>query len=648
MNPDSTSTAPINPQAAYTISQPTDPKAAQFMNAVNYAKQNPDSPFATELQTRIQSGQMNDYMQAAGYDPSKFVQQPKVSPTTASTPTAQPDVATNFGTDVASNFKEAQGSMGDVVERSLTGKQNIAESLLQGLGVGAKLGNDVIGSGLKALYDANVPKPAQDAIGSAISEAIQNSPVLKAGVDAAKQGMDSYNNWAKTDPKNAATVGALINIPLFAAQFAGVGELGKAGEPIASKVGEVASGAVQGTKDLATGAKNIATNGVESVKGAITGKNLDAIIATPESEVSKLAPSERKAWFDNQQQQLTSKSTATEAKIKTDLASKTQAAQSEAEALQRKIAVSSRDETIALRPQIRTALANQSATYRKLVDEAIAPHVDTPVSATELKQFVEGRFPNDPGMADAVNAKLGLTEDNVAAPLKPGELPTTGEGEPIAHGGQFNPSKADTTIGKIYEQTKGLKQDIGTAATKGARTYTADEKLTDDCIHTLSDFMKSKGVDMSAPNQFWSKYAPIRNQLVSEAKPFLQTGTQTKTFANTLIRVAKGADVNNENFISSVEDILGKPIGRQTKAAVAALDQNAKTQIANELEAQSKILDNKLATEALNKNLSARQFEIERQAKTRDLFRSILKGAGITTGTIAGDKIIKATTGIGF
>ena len=251
-------------------------------------------------------------------------------------------------------------------------------------------------------------------------------------------------------------------------------------------------------------------------------------------------------------------------------------------------------------------------------------------------------------MADAVNAKLGLTGDNVAAPLEKGELPTTNEGEPIAHGGQFNPSKADTTIGKIYEQTKGLKQDIGTAATKGTRTYTADEKLTDDSIHTLSDFMKSKGVDMSAPNQFWSKYAPIRNQLVTEAKPFLQTGTQTKTFANTLVRVAKGADVNNENFISSVQDILGKPIGGQTKDAIAALDQNGKTQIANELEAQSKILDNKLATEAANKNLSAKQFEIERQAKTRDLFRTILKGAGITTGTIVGDKIIKATTGIGF
>lgn len=613
-----------------------------FMNALNFAKSNPNSPASLELMNRIKGGQFNDQLKSIGVDTTKFV-----PPTTAVTPASQQGTPSSFGdvgtavkstgTDIASGFKSAQTSMSDVAERALTGKQNWGETILQGLGVGAKLGNDIIGSGLKALVNLNVPQPVQDAIGGAVSSVIQSSPILKAGLDAAKGGMDNFNEWAKTNPKDAATISALVNIPLFAAQFVGIGEAGKVVKPLEEAVGT----ATEGIKTAVTGAKEAITGKVGGIAESLKGKTMEEILATPESQVAKLSPAERQVYFDNAKTQITQKSSDVEAQIKADLATKTQQAQTEAEALQRKVAVASRDETVALRPQIRTALANQSATYRQLVSEEIAQHADTPVSATELKQFVDSRFANNPGMADAVNGKLGLSGETVAPPLKLGELPTTQLGEPIAHGGKFNPSQADTTIGKLYEQTKALKGEIGTAATKGTRVYTVDEKLTDDAISTLSDFMKSKGVDLKQANSFWAKYAPVRNQLVSEAKPFLQTGIQTKTFAGTLVRVAKGIDINNENFIKSVEDILGQPIGTQTKNAVAELTQNEKVQIANEIQADTKIMENKLLKETQLKNLSDKQFEIERQARGREIVIKVLKGAGLVTGGILGEETIR-------
>lgn len=424
----------------------------------------------------------------------------------------------------------------------------------------------------------------------------------------------------------------------------------------------------------------------------INGKSPEEVLATPASDVSKLSTAEQKYWFDDAQNKInTAKTTADEQaktdfenakdqtsktlaaknqQVEEDLQSKVTEGQAQATALKRQLAVASRDETVELRPKIRSAMATQSQTYRALVDKALAPVADTPVSATELQQYVQSRFGDNPGLAEAINGRLGLTGDNVAAPLESGELPTTQVGEPIAHGGQFNTSSADTTIGKLYQQTKTLGQSIGTAANKSSRSFTPDEKLTDDAISTLLDFMKGKGVDLSEPNAFWAKYAPIRNQLVSEAKPFLQTPINTKTFANTLTRIAQGTDVNNENFIGAVEDLLGQPLATEQKTIVESLNANEKQAMVDQISAEmkknanqseasaatesaestktSKLSDNKSSANAATRELKKNQFEATQKAQMRSIIKKVITTLAVGGAGVAAEQYVSHLIGSGI
>lgn len=481
----------------------------------------------------------------------------------------------------------------------------------------------------------------QETQGQNVGNAL-NSAATLAGFAG---GAEAVGNTAAKTVGQQIAHGAITGAEVGGAQGAGnalqdananTGDILK-GTLTGAATGAVLGGATEGvlggiTRGI-TATKNLATGATDATKNLINGKTLEQVLATPESDVYKLSAPERKAFFDNQHEQIKNAQTAADVKVKTDLAAKSQASQTEADQLARQLQVASRDKVIELRPQIRTAMAKQSATYRNLVDEAIAPYVKDGVDTNELKSFVESRFPDNPGAADAVKSKLGLTTETLNA--KPGELPTIQTGEPQ------NPNM---TIGDIYNQTKNLKQDIGSGATKGTKTFTPDDKLTDDAISTLSDYLKSKGVDLSEANKFWSKYAPVRNQLVTEAKPFLQIPVQTKTFANTLIRVAKGADVNNENFISQVEGLVGQPITNENKAILAKLSANEKGALANEVAAQEKLLSNKAVANQSSNTVNNKEFETTRLANRRTILRRIF----YTAGGIGIDKIIKNYTGIGL
>lgn len=551
--------------------------------------------------------------------------------------------AKDFGKNVSTDFQSARTDMGNVFEDALSGKQGggtIGNLILNSLGVGSKLGLNIIGDAIKPLmgdaWDA-LGKPMQDSIHQGVSS-ILNSKLGQEGVAAAKIGGENYNNWKQKNPDFAKNLESVVNIggfilaaqPIVSTTMKAGEAVVKATPDIIAGTKEVVGGATQGVKDLATGAKNAVSDTTSKIKGLTTAKTQADILATPEADVYKLSPPERKMYFDNQQEQITAKSSAAEAQVKTNLQTKSTASQTEAENLNRQLAVASRDEVIKLRPQIRSAMAEQSATYRNLVDEAIAPVKDTPIKAKELSSFVDSRYSENPDMANVIKDKLGLS-DKTTTPL-------------IGKSGKFEVPTGDTTLGKIYEQAKSLKQDISAGAKNATKTFTADDKITDDAISTLSDYMKSKGVDLSEANKFWSKYAPIRNQLVSEAKPFLQVGTQTKTFANTLTRVIQGRDVNNENFIKEVEGLVGKPIAKDTRDIVSKLSANEKQAVADEIAAQEQKAQIALEKEQALKGLSDKQFEVERRAYQRNIVKKII----YTAGGIGIDKIVKHYTGIGI
>lgn len=487
-------------------------------------------------------------------------------------------------------------------------------------------------SGTKPL-PLNAPKPIAN---TSNSEMNINNPQHQFGVTVQpqQQGMAGVKQIGEQALNavdaigNVALAEAVLPIAINKAT-----PMVKSGLNIAKNIADKTVGKQALARDLA----NIEAKATAKASGTnrgfmgIKGKALSDVLATPEKDVAKLNPTERSAWFENKQTEINTKSSQVSQQIKTNLQKSADVAAKNDEVLQRQLQTTARDKVIELRPKIVKSMGQQSKIYRGLIDEEMAGKENIPVSVNDLKTHIDTKYGDNPGLAQAIKDRLGLTEE-VAKTLKKGELPTIQTKEPTK------------TLGELYNQTKSLKQDISSGAKAGSKTFTPEDKLTDDAISTLTEFMKKNGVDFSEANKFWAKYAPVRNQLVSEAKPFLQTGTQTKTFAQTLVRVAKGTDVNNENFINEVENLVKKPITKESKAIIQKLNANEKSALAQEVQAETAKMENKLATEQATKQLSNKQYEVERQARTRSIIKKIL----YTAGGLGIDKIVKKYTGIGF
>lgn len=400
-------------------------------------------------------------------------------------------------------------------------------------------------------------------------------------------------------------------------------------ESTKSTVKNLAEGAASTIEDVAAGAKNVASKAGAKVAGKasdlIKGRPEAEILTTKPEDVYKLAPKEREVWFNNEKTKVNTQYETTSQQIKQRLQTQAEATTKTAEDLNKQLATASRDKVIELRPQIVKTMGEQSKTYRSLIEEAMAGKEDVSVSKSKLGQFIDANT-KDADQAAQIKAKLGIN-------------PGPKGGQPVGK----------TTFGDIYDTAKSIKQDISSAGAKGTRTFTSDDLMADKSVKMLTDFMnKEGGIDFKDANKFWSKYAPIRDQMVAEAKPFNTAGTKTKTLANTLSRVAQGKDVNNENFVNQMEGLLGKSINSENKAIVAKLGENEKTAIANKIAEGSEQIENDMAKDKALQKLSSSKFEIERKARLRDWTKGIVK---IVIGGAVGvelDRLLKKYTGIGF
>lgn len=490
--------------------------------------------------------------------------------------------------DVGTDFSQASKVTGN----PLKDVSNAAQG-------GLRVAGDVAGGVMDTI--GHVLKPVTDPIMNSIkSDPMFQQPGFQKALSTVG---DAYSKLVAAHPGAVKDITSLFNLAGVALLPSGIEE-----------AGNIATRAVGDVGDLLTAGKNVVSGAKdtigETIGNAVKGKSLEDIIATPESQVSKLNPTERKAWFDNQKELLDTKHEQISQGITSDLQTKAAASQTEAEQLQKQLATTTRDKVIELRPKIVQAMGKQSQTYRQLIAEDMAGKEKLIISPSEIRTYVANRYPDNPQMASAITDRLGLNE-----------------------------AKVNTTVEKVFNQTKALKQDLSAGARGGTKVFTADDKLTDEAISNLTGYLKdAKGVDFKNANQFWSKYAPVRNQLISEAKPFLQTGTQTKTFASTLSRVAKGTDVNNENFINEVEGLLKEPINTEAKGVVSKLGENEKTAIADKMKAESAKIENQMAKDKSLKSLSDKQFEIERASRMRDALKNVLK---YVVPGIIGEEVIR-------
>ena len=360
--------------------------------------------------------------------------------------------------------------------------------------------------------------------------------------------------------------------------------------------------------DITTSVKNKISDTKEAISTKIGGKTPNQILATPEDQVYKLSQPEREYYMKSQKESIAKKHADIETQVKKELDTKAQASKQQIEELNKEVDKAAYNKTIELKPKAVKLFGEQSQTYRNLVDEEISQHVNTEISQSELKQFIESKYADNPEVGKAMVNKLGITD--TATPGFPDR---------------------PTSIGDIYEKTKSLRQDIGSGAKKGNRVYTSEEKFTDDAISTLSDFMKSKGVDLSKANNFWREWAPLRDKIITKLKPFDSGEFETKTFSKILKDSAKG-DIHNENFVKAIEEKLGEPITKETKDAFNKLTSVEKQQLAEKTDAEIKLEENKLLKEKEMGKLDDKQFEIERLARRRKAIIKSLRWAGILIG----------------
>lgn len=541
-------------------------------------------------------------------------------------------------------------------------------------------------------------KPQVKKQAAAFADYLAKSPIAPGVVDSTYGDVANYiaqkaKEFAAAHPEfatHAQTVGNLVNAYLsvtgLEAGAIGAGRVAKKAADIVAPVvkptldaaGEIVESGVTATAKLPGKIKTKVGEVVGDVKTRLKGgRTLEEVLATPEKDVAKLSANEREVYFQNKKDIISAKAEAeigankalsaeqqasidaqkalvdakaveTKAKIDADLTAKNNASIEEAKKLQTELQITTRDKVLEIRPKAREALGKQSQQYRALVDEEISKVADTQVGHKEIGKFIDQKYAADEQMASAIKERLAIVDKAVTDPK--------------------------TTIGELYNQSKSLGQDIGTGAKKGVRVFTPGEKLTDDAISTLVEYMQGKGIDLSKARQFWAQYAPIRNQLVSEGKIFLQADTQTKTLGNTISRVARGTDVHAENFINEVENLTGQSLTKEAKEVVAKLDKNAKIQLANKIEAESAKMEAELAKEQAKADLRAieeanraaaekgkaaiskakenairavneEKFAADRIARRRTIIKTVITSL---PGLYVGNQILKNTTGIGF
>lgn len=551
----------------------------------------------------------------------------------------------NTGSRIKDVMDSGKEQIASIAEKTATGQISKGEGFLQGAGAIAKTTLGTVFS-LPVLHgftkhvsngvekSDELVKYAADKVYEALPEDFKKEHALKPQDKLSPEEQQRYID-------NTNAVLDLVNLGMTA-----VG-----GAEALSKVNAGVPGAVDAiTKSYET-AKSLGTKtleGAKEVTGKVTdlvkpkietafkGKTQEQILSTPEADVYKLSKAEQKLYFENQrssvskaheaeQAKITEKASQAEKQIKEELRKSSEASQKEAEDLNRQMKVASRDETLRLRPKIREALSRQSAEYRKLVERGFDEAGEVTSSHKEVGRFIDQRFAGDEALAEAVKERLSLVTR----------------------------ATTDTPVSarQLYEQTKSLGQDISTSAKKGGRTYTPDEKLTDDAISTLVDFVKSKGVDLSEARQFWARYAPIRNELVSKAKPFVSSDTMTSQFDNVLNRVASGKGISEENFVQAVENLLGEKIGTKTREFYEKLDASQKKAVSDKLASEMKIEEARLEKQRASDKakttksekeqaIADKEFETARQGGYRRAFKNVIKL--ITAGTIfsTGGKIV--------
>jgi len=240
---------------------------ADIKTAIEYARQNPNSPFATELRGRIQSGRMNEELSNAGL--SNPMNPPK----------DEGFVADLKG--IASGIKESaikrSDNFGEIDESVATGETTKARSLLQKFGQGAGFASDIIGETIMGGIKALTPQKVQEKVGSAV----QTGAEKVADTETAQRVIGWYSGLDESSKKD---VDALLGTLSLATDVVG-------GAIVKKPLQEGAEATIKAVGNTIDNVVDTTTDVMKTAKGAVdTVKNIaDPITSVPRRVATNVA-----------------------------------------------------------------------------------------------------------------------------------------------------------------------------------------------------------------------------------------------------------------------------------------------------------------------------------------------------------------------
>lgn len=142
-----------------------------------------------------------------------------------------PGIGDIGGSDILSRisdrFEERGVQFAEILQAQDAGEQTFPETVAQVIGkVGAGSVLDVIGEGITAaaksafeLLESAAPEVVQGAVEA--FEAVADTDVVKAGIDAASQGIEAYTQWAERNPRASRTLDSVANLAVLIAPVKG-------------------------------------------------------------------------------------------------------------------------------------------------------------------------------------------------------------------------------------------------------------------------------------------------------------------------------------------------------------------------------------------------------------------------------------------
>jgi len=437
-----------------------------------------------------------------------------------------------------------------------------------------------------------------------------------AGFGAKTGGEAVVDSFGKRLAKGAATQGA------FGAGFGTAGamqnndSLEDVGKSAATGLG---LGVVTG---LATEG---AVTGLKTAFGA--GRSAEELAQIAEKDVHKLPAREQKEWY--RQQSVVAKQRVDDLSFKTKASAEQSLAETkdQIQNINQQIGQSTREEAVNLKPKAQQVMKDASQEYLSLTGEAAdgSPALSKTMTHEDLASKIDEAFKDtehsdNSAIRDSLKQELGISTKS-SAPLPEGETP----------------AQKEFTNKEILDKARAIMQDVSKSARSGGRVYTPEEYEAIKKYAFLMDTLGENGVDMTAANKFWREYAPIRDRMVREIKPFDEGDTGKMSFTTTINNASSVAKTSKQaaskldaqNFIKQLETRMKLPegtIGKETRDLVEGLEK-AKLSKENIKKATDEALAQIKAdkVKALE-TMKLSQYNAEAAARRRKIIKIVLGG----------------------